>query len=144
MVALAMIAGCRAAPAPPNAPPNAPPSALLHGDRILAGGIAPAPLAMPYPSPSRPPSAKTGGDLFAAMNCDNCHGGDAVGFVGPSLTDGRWRYGGTDAAIFTSIYFGQPKGMPAFGGMLQPSAVWDIVAYLRSLPPPDDVPTQRF
>ena len=38
--------------------------------------------------------------------------------VGPNLGDGRWRYGGADGEIFTSIYFGRPHGMPAFGGAL--------------------------
>ena len=78
------------------------------------------------------------------MNCDGCHGGGAVGIRGPSLVDGRWRYGGSDAEIFTSIYFGQPKGMPAFGGMMGPGAIRNVIAYLRSLPPPSDVPTQSF
>src|SRR3989449_8312097 len=36
-------------------------------------------------------------------NCDGCHGGGAVGWVGPSLVDGRWRYGGADGAVFHSI-----------------------------------------
>src|SRR5437870_6742060 len=29
--------------------------------------------------------------LFRSFNCDGCHGGGAVGAVGPSLADGRWR-----------------------------------------------------
>ena len=38
--------------------------------------------------------------LFGAMNCDGCHGGGGVGWVqGPSLADGRWRYGGTHAGV---------------------------------------------
>jgi cytochrome c oxidase cbb3-type subunit 3 len=82
--------------------------------------------------------------LFTAMNCDGCHGGDAGGWVGPSLVDGRWRYGGADAEVFTSIYFGRPKGMPAFGAVLGAPAVWSIVAYLKSLPAPSDVPTESW
>jgi cytochrome c oxidase cbb3-type subunit 3 len=78
------------------------------------------------------------------MNCDGCHGGDAGGWVGPSLVDGRWRYGGTDEEVFSSIYFGRPKGMPAFGGVLGPAGVWNIVAYLRTLPVPADAPTESW
>jgi mono/diheme cytochrome c family protein len=85
-----------------------------------------------------------GARLFVAMNCDGCHGGGAVGWVGPSLSDGRWRYGGSDAEVFRSIYYGQRFGMPAYGGVLQPQVIWKLVAYLKSLPPPKDVPTEAW
>lgn len=89
-------------------------------------------------------AAKNGEALFSAMNCDGCHGGGASGWVGPSLADGRWRYGGADAEVFSSIYYGRPKGMPAFGGTISPTAVWSLVTYLKSLPPPTDVPTESW
>src|SRR5882724_6200275 len=50
-----------------------------------------------------------GGGLFVSMNCDGCHGGGATGWVGPSLADGRWRYGGADDEIFQSIFYGRPR-----------------------------------
>jgi cytochrome c oxidase cbb3-type subunit III len=67
-----------------------------------------------------------------------------VGWVGPSLADGRWRYGGADEAIYQSIYYGRPKGMPAYGGALPADAIWMLVTYLQSLPVPDAVPTQSW
>jgi cytochrome c oxidase cbb3-type subunit III len=60
----------------------------------------------------------------------------AAGFAAPSLADQRWRYGGSDEEIFQSIYFGRPKGMPAFGGALGSDGIWILVTYLHSLPPP--------
>ena len=66
------------------------------------------------------------------MNCDGCHGGGAVGWVGPSLVDGRWRYGGSDEEIFTSIFYGRPKGMPAYGGVIGTDGVWMLVAYIKA------------
>src|SRR2546429_9648574 len=78
------------------------------------------------------------------MNCDGCHGGDGSGWVGPNLADGRWRYGGADAEVFNSIYYGRPKGMPAFGGTLGAEGVWTVVTYIRSLPVPGDVPTESW
>jgi len=75
------------------------------------------------------------------MNCDGCHGGGAVGFVGPSLVDGRWRYGGDDGALFHSIYYGRPHGMPAYGGILPDTTVWQLISYMRSQPVPGVVPT---
>jgi cytochrome c oxidase cbb3-type subunit III len=88
--------------------------------------------------------ARVGAQLFTTMNCDGCHGGDASGWVAPNLGDGRWRYGGADAEVFNSIYYGRPKGMPAFGGALGAEGVWTLVTYLRSLAPPPDLPTESW
>jgi len=78
------------------------------------------------------------------MNCDGCHGGGAIGWVGPSLVDGRWRYGGSDEEVFTSIFYGRPKGMPAYGGVMGSDAVWTVVAYLKAQPVPPVVPTTSW
>jgi mono/diheme cytochrome c family protein len=34
--------------------------------------------------------------------------------------------------------------MPAFGGALGAEGVWTLVTYLRSLPPPENLPTQSW
>ena len=78
------------------------------------------------------------------MNCDGCHGGGAIGWVGPSLVDGRWRYGGSDEEIFTSIFYGRPKGMPAYGGVIGTDGVWMLVAYIKSQAVPAVVPTTSW
>ena len=101
-------------------------------------------LELTNPHNADPAVAKKGALLFAAMNCDGCHGGDASGWVGPSLSDRRWRYGGADSEVFNSIYYGRPKGMPAFGGALGVDGVWTIVTYIRSLPVPPNVPTESW
>ena len=75
-------------------------------------------MTLANPLDGDPNAAQQGKMLFAAMNCDGCHGGGAVGFVGPSLIDGRWRYGGGDGELFHSIYYGRAHGMPAYGGIL--------------------------
>ena len=85
--------------------------------------------------------AAQGGVLFNVMNCDGCHGTGGLGYVGPSLVDGRWRFGGEDAAIFQSIRDGRPHGMPAYGAMLPDPVIWQLVTYLQSQPVPKDVPT---
>jgi cytochrome c oxidase cbb3-type subunit 3 len=115
-----------------------------HEDRIFAGGIAPPAEKFVNTAASDAKAADVGAKLFTNMNCDGCHGGGAVGAVGPSLSDGRWRYGGADADIYRSIAEGRPKGMPAFGGVLQPAMIWRLVAYIKSLPPPKDVPTESW
>ena len=135
-LAFALVTGC----------PSAPPArlAVRYDQHLSAGGTVPAGDSLSNPFGKEPRSAAEGEKLFNAMNCDGCHGGGAVGWVGPSLTDGRWRYGGADAAVFESIYYGRPQGMPAFGGMLSPDLIWKLVSYLRSLPPPKAVPTQAW
>ena len=130
-----------------TAPSSSTANALVissHDDRIVAGGIAPPPEKYTNSAAQDAKAADAGAALFTGMNCDGCHGGGAVGAVGPSLTDGRWRYGGADADIYRSIAEGRPKGMPAFGGVLQPAMVWRLVAYIKSLPPPKDVPTESW
>jgi mono/diheme cytochrome c family protein len=115
-----------------------------HDDRIFAGGIAPPSERFTNSATQDAKATDAGAALFTGMNCDGCHGGGAVGAVGPSLTDGRWRYGGADADIYRSIAEGRPKGMPAFGGVLQPAMIWRLVAYIKSLPAPKDVPTESW
>ncbi len=121
--------------------------ATRHEARVFAGGVTPpastAPaLENPFHGDRR--SAVEGERTFGAMNCDGCHGGGAVGWVGPSLRDGRWRCGGSDGEIFQSIYYGQPHGMPAYGGLLPAGAIWKVVTYLQLLEPPANVPTQAW
>jgi cytochrome c oxidase cbb3-type subunit 3 len=123
---------------------GSPPPSVRYDQHLLAGGAAPPGDSVANPLAGDSKSAREGEKLFGAMNCDGCHGGGAVGWVGPSLIDGRWRYGGADAAVFQSIYYGRPQGMPAFGGMLSSDLIWKLVSYLRSLPPPRAVPTQAW
>ena len=126
------------------APASAAPPAIRYEAHVEAGGMPPPGAQLSNPHEGDPAFAKSGALLFTAMNCDGCHGGDAAGWVGPNLGDGRWRYGGAPAEIFASIYYGRPKGMPAFGGALGPEGVWTLVTYLKSLPPPANEPTESW
>src|SRR4051812_15445215 len=112
-------------------------------DRVPAGGVLPAANALSAPKPANL-NPDAGASLFGAMNCDGCHGGGAVGWVGPSLVDGRWRYGGADDEIFTSIFYGRPKGMPAYGGVIGTDGVWNLVAYIKAQAVPPVVPTTSW
>ena len=112
-------------------------------DRIPAGGVLPAANALSAARPANP-NPDAGATLFSSMNCDGCHGGGAVGWVGPSLVDGRWRYGGADDEIFTSIFYGRPKGMPAYGGVIGTDGVWMLVAYIKAQAVPTVVPTTSW
>jgi mono/diheme cytochrome c family protein len=140
-VALAACARHAAPPAPAGA---ALPPAVRYEAHLTAGGILPGGGTLRNPHAGDPAVAKSGAQLFLAMNCDGCHGAGAVGFTAPDLVDGRWRYGGADAEVFSSIYYGRPKGMPAFGGALGDEGVWTIVTYLRSRPVPANVATESW
>jgi len=120
------------------------PLAVRYDQHIFAGGTAPPADSVSNPFGGESKSAAEGEKLFSSMNCDGCHGGGGTGWVAPSLNDGRWRYGGSDGAIYQSIFYGRPKGMPAFGGLLAPSIIWKLVSYVQSLPLAKAVPTQTW
>jgi cytochrome c oxidase cbb3-type subunit III len=134
----------RAPPAAATADAPAGMAAIAYESHEDAGGLKPAGGTLHNPHAGDAAVAKSGALLFTTMNCDGCHGADASGAVGPNLGDGRWRYGGADGEVFMSIYYGRPKGMPAFGGALGADGVWTLVTYLRSLSVPENVPTESW
>jgi cytochrome c oxidase cbb3-type subunit 3 len=76
-----------------------------------------------------------GKELFGQMNCTGCHfyGG---GGMGPALMSGYWRYGGQMDQIYASIAQGRPNGMPSWQSILQPTQIWELAAYVKSLSEP--------
>ena len=117
------------------------PPSVRYEQHVFAGGNPPPAGSLENPLAGDKRAAADGEKLFSAFNCDGCHALGAVGAQGPSLADGRWRYGGADGAIFQSIYYGRPRGMPAFGGVLPPEAIWRLVTYLQTLTPATDPAT---
>jgi cytochrome c oxidase cbb3-type subunit 3 len=77
-------------------------------------------------------AVEVGHEIFVNMNCAGCHGYDLKGGMGPDLTDTYWRYGGSPADIYKSIYEGRPQGMPAWGRALPPQVIWKVVSYIQS------------
>jgi cytochrome c oxidase cbb3-type subunit 3 len=128
-----------AGPAPGSGPP-----AIAYEAHVAAGGNVPSGGVLSNPHTGDAAVAKNGAQLFTTMNCDGCHGSEGSGWVGPSLQDGRWRYGGDDGEVFSSIFYGRPHGMPAFGGTLGAEGVWALVTYLKSLPVPEGIATESW
>ena len=73
--------------------------------------------------------------------CAACHGQNAEGVVGPSLSDAEWLYGSTEEVVFDVIMEGRmenlkqnpPKGpMPAHKQSLGAKKVWQVISYLNS------------
>jgi cytochrome c oxidase cbb3-type subunit 3 len=82
-----------------------------------------------------------GAELFGQMNCTGCHFNGGGG-MGPTLMSGYWRYGGQMDQIYASIAQGRPNGMPSWQSILQPTQIWDLAAYVKSLsaPAPSSAP----
>ena len=74
-----------------------------------------------------------GKQLFRWYNCVGCHA-QGGGGIGPALMDDQWIYGSSPEAIFATIVEGRPNGMPSFRGRIPEAQVWQLVAYVRSLP----------
>lgn len=98
----------------------------------IGGAEAQAPLKPPT-NLEDPEAIQRGMDYFNQMNCVGCHAPNGGGGMGPSLSNSIFVYGGDPANIYLSIAQGRPKGMPAWGDLLPASAIWDLVAYVRSI-----------
>jgi cytochrome c oxidase cbb3-type subunit 3 len=143
LLAAVALSACQQRAAPTTQAAAAPP-AVAYEAHVAAGGRVPPGGTLQNPHQGDKAVAANGALLFTTMNCDGCHGPDATGAVGPNLGARRWRYGGADAEVFMSIFYGRPKGMPAFGGALGEEGVWTLVTYIRSLPKADNLTTESW
>jgi cytochrome c oxidase cbb3-type subunit 3 len=117
---------------------------VAHEEYIPVGLPSRArPLSLRNPFEGNREAIATGARIFVAYNCVDCHGADGSGAMGPSLQDGRWRFGGSTSEVFESIYQGRPEGMPAWGGRISEDQIWMLVAYVRSLTA-GDLTTENF
>src|SRR5579864_472601 len=87
-------------------------------------------------TPDRPfstPEDQAAGAQSFRSQCAACHGPDASGgVVGPSLSSGTFKNGGSDEALYRVITKGIPgTAMTAFP--LNGREVWQLIAYLRAV-----------
>jgi len=117
---------------------------MQHEENLPAGfPLSVTPVAVKNPYDGNQQAIKTGGQLFIAYNCLDCHGAEGSGAMGPSFQDGRWHFGGSPGEVFESIYQGRPDGMPAWGGRISNDQIWMLTAYVRSLAS-KDLSTENF
>jgi len=117
---------------------------MQHDENLPAGfpsQVKPVLIRNPYEGDEN--AAATGGKLFIAYNCLDCHGAEGSGAMGPSFQDGRWHFGGAPGEVFESIYEGRPDGMPSWGGRITDDQIWMLTAYVRSLAS-KDLSTENF
>jgi cytochrome c oxidase cbb3-type subunit 3 len=112
---------------------------------VSVSGLFPSGGAPPRPDPTgrrfegNQQAIAQGKQLFGAMNCSGCHFNGGGG-MGPALMSGHWRYGGQIDQIYASIAQGRPNGMPTWQGILDPTSIWNLAAYVKSLAAPDPSP----
>jgi cytochrome c-L len=89
-----------------------------------------------------PEAAKAGKKKFGFWSCTQCHGGNAGGQTGPSITDATWQYAKhvTDKGMFETIAGGTDGGMPTWHQqvagnpeLLPTNDILVIMGWLRSI-----------
>src|SRR3984957_6140518 len=117
---------------------DAAPAADRGPNAVSVSGLFPGGAAPPPPDPigqrfeGNKQAIAAGKDLFGQMNCSGCHFNGGGG-MGPALMSGRWRYGGRIDQIYASIAQGRPNGMPTWQAILDPTSIWNLAAYVKSL-----------
>jgi len=95
----------------------------------VGGGNA----AMLLAAVAKPDAVAEGRNVFAGK-CAACHAADGGGSIGPNLTDDNWLHGGTIEALYATVNNGVlAKGMPAWGKLLKPDEMTEVVAYVWTL-----------
>lgn len=87
--------------------------------------------------------ANSAGEAAFGVNCSQCHGSGAQGFVGyPNLNDDAWLWGGSLKDIYHTIKHGvrnddsddaRYSEMPAFGDILEKDEIAGVTQYVLSL-----------
>ena len=109
---------------------------VLQQDQIVNVVAYVRSLSGAAPAPGDADRIAAGGEVFDA-NCSACHGADAKGShdVGaPDLTDANWIYGGSQQAIYTTVYSGRQGHMPNWDARLSPLTVKLLTLYVHTLP----------
>ncbi len=146
LLAFVALVGCRPEsqqrPAARTPATSATPAGIVIHPRHIQAGARLSPDSSP-PAPPDTQAIRMGLALFNSYNCDGCHSDGAAGAVGPSLADGRWRYGGSPAEISQSILEGRPLGMPSYRAIAGQGTRY-LVAYLLSLQDTTSIATQNL
>jgi cytochrome c oxidase cbb3-type subunit III len=100
--------------------------------KIIPGAVNTRP-TIENPKANDPASVQRGMQYFIQFNCVGCHAPNGGGGMGPSLSDGIFKFGGEPANIYLTIAHGRPLGMPSWGGLLPDEVIWDLVSYVTSI-----------
>jgi cytochrome c oxidase cbb3-type subunit III len=99
----------------------------------LFPGAQPSRAQIKNPVQGDPNAEQRGMTYFVNFNCVGCHAPNGGGGMGPALSNSDFIYGAQPENIFLSIYQGRPNGMPAWGGVLPDTVIWDLVTYIGKI-----------
>ena len=97
----------------------------VSGDGRAAEPSQPAPQVMLVAQALT--SAGEGRRAYLKYNCYGCHGANAAGGIGPNIV----RKDGDDVA--EAVLEGKDEGMRSFQGIVSPTEITNLGAYLRSI-----------
>jgi cytochrome c oxidase cbb3-type subunit III len=109
-----------------------PPVATPEADLVAGPRVPMEEVRNPYENNQQ--AISEGQRLFKWFNCAGCHATYGGGSIGPPLIDDTWIYGNRAANIYDTIVKGRPNGMPSFGGKIPSYQIWQLVAFVESLP----------
>jgi mono/diheme cytochrome c family protein len=90
------------------------------------------PVELP-PEVATPAAARTGAEVYADV-CAQCHGPKGEGSIGPALSDPKFQSETSDQEISDTINKGHKSTpMIAWGGVLSPDQIQQLVAFIRQL-----------
>lgn len=81
-------------------------------------------------------SLADGAAALYQQQCASCHGVDATGDRlqgAPNLTDREWLYGGSEAAIYNTIFNARNSHMPAWQDRLDDASIRALAVYVHTL-----------
>jgi cytochrome c oxidase cbb3-type subunit 3 len=93
-------------------------------------------LSLSQPARDRAAIARGAAIYQGKGECFDCHGADASGNIdwgAPALTGVTWLYGGSRAAITTSIHDGRHGMCPAWVGVLDPATIRALAVLLHDV-----------
>jgi cytochrome c oxidase cbb3-type subunit III len=109
----------------------------------ITSALATVPVEQLAGKPELLQAAIEGGRAAFKVHCVQCHGSGAAGSAGyPNLNDDDWLWGGDLSAIHFTLLHGirnpdhdetRSSQMPAFGGVLTPAEMNNVVAHVRTI-----------
>jgi cytochrome c oxidase cbb3-type subunit 3 len=107
-------------------------SEYVRNSALTPGGSGPVGVDRVNPFTGDSVHIANGARWYDWYNCSGCHAGGGGG-MGPPLMDEQWIYGGRPSNLYDSIVSGRPAGMPAFGALIPPQQIWEIIAFIESM-----------
>jgi cytochrome c oxidase cbb3-type subunit III len=118
-------------------------AAVNEGNAAINAKLVSIDLATIATDPELNTYAKSAGSAVFLTWCAQCHGSGAAGAVGyPNLLDDAWLWGGDIDTIYDTVAHGirneddddaRYSEMPAFGEILEPGEITEVVNYVMSL-----------